>query len=322
MKTKILLESGTNELEIVEFQIRETDSDGQEIIGYYGVNVAKVREIIRCPQPTIIPHTHPAIEGVFNFRGRVMTLVNLGKWLGKQQDYTKTARVIVMEFYNVLNGFLVHAVSRIHRVSWEQVDSPDSMRLGMGHEESIVGTIRFENRIVMLIDFEKIVSEINPNLSISVPEQAIEDLGENVGREQLNILIVDDSAMIRRLLNDTLTRAGFNVIISNNGQDAYQKLVFYAECLRENTLKTQDKVDLVVTDIEMPQMDGLHLVKRMKGDDILQKLPVILFSSMGGAENRLKAKRVGADGFISKPEISILISIVDNLLGIATEEDK
>ena len=314
---QILLESGTNELEIVEFQLNEkaTTEGGPEEPSFYGINVAKVREIIKPPKITHVPNTEMSIEGMFNFRGTVIPLINLAKWLGRSENFSDSARTIVVEFNNMINGFLVHGVSRIHRISWEQVEPTSNLSFA-SDQESIIGGVKFDDRIVMLLDFERIVSELNPQLQIGVESPVSTRPGEARPHQAHppNILICDDSAIIRRLLSDTLSRAGYTVQVAHNGLEGLEILQETATKCQEIGADVTNEVQLLITDIEMPQMDGMHLTKRLKADERYDMLPIIIFSSIASEENRIKAKRVGADGYISKPEIHNLLQLVSLMM--------
>ena len=318
-QTKILLESGTNELEVVEFYLDEADPliegvelppdalqtpDGERIYrGYYGVNVAKVVEIIRMPKVTELPEVqHPSVLGAFNQRSRIIPLVDLAQWLGKvnvpSQDQPKT---IVTEFNNVTTAFKVSGVNRIHRISWEAVEPPNQYVAAVS-SNCIVGVVRLEGRIVFLLDLEKVVSNLNPKLGLR-----LDDLGEDWDASTgYRALIADDSALVREMQRDLLEKAGFSVIVTNNGREAWECLTAFKKRAEEEKRHISDFVQVVVTDIEMPVMDGLNLTSRIKEDSLLKQLPVLIFSSLITEKLRHRGESVGADGQISKPEVGQL----------------
>ncbi len=313
-QTNILLESGTNELEIVEFYIDEVDEHGNPYTGYYGVNVAKVLEIIRKPEVTAMPNQpHPCVLGAFNLRSRIIPLVDLSQWLGKRMRESGAHKVVVTEFNNVTNAFLVSGVNRIHRLSWTQVEPPDR-NLSAYTGSSITGVVKFDDRIVLLLDMERIIADLNPNLAFRLDKS--EEAREDEPRERVvRVLISDDSSMIRRTLSRGLEKVGFEVEQTDNGKDAWDRLLAIKAQAESEGRPLTDLLNIVVSDIEMPIMDGHNLCKRIKDDPVLGKLPVILFSSLITDRLRHKGDAVGADDQISKPDITNLARRIKNLLG-------
>ena len=300
--TNILLESGTNELEIVEFYINEQMAgQDQPYTGYYGVNVAKVLEIIKKPKITEMPSVpHPAVLGAFNLRSTIIPLIDLSLWLGKGAIQEPDAKVIVTEFNKVTNGFMVSGVTRIHRLSWEQVEPPGNY-ISQFAANSITGVVRIEDRIIFLIDMEKIIAELNPELAVNFTERLDISL-----EQQYTALVADDSDTIRNMLANVLEQANFKVIRARNGQEAWDNLLQIKSQATEENKKVTDYIHIVISDIEMPSVDGLNLTKRIKEDPELNVLPVILFSSLITDKTRHKGESVGADDQISKPEVGEL----------------
>ena len=316
-QSNILLEAGTNELEVVEFYLDEfvppsdaepqTDENGQPVAepsyrGYYGVNVAKVLEIIRMPKVTALPEVqHPSVLGAFNLRSRIIPLVDLAMWLGKthpvNEDQPKT---IVTEFNNVTTAFMVSGVNRIHRISWEQVEPPNKYVAAVSNN-TVIGVVKLEDRIIFLLDLEKVVANLNPKLGLR-----LDDLGEDWTNEGYRALVADDSALIREMQRDLLEKAGFTVEVVSNGRAAWERLLDFKKSAEESERPITDYVHVVVSDIEMPVMDGLNLTLRIKEDSMLKKLPVLLFSSLITEKLRHKGVSVGADDQISKPEVTQL----------------
>ncbi|SCM82257.1 Chemotaxis protein CheV [uncultured Sporomusa sp.] len=296
-KKGILLETGTNEFEIVEFSIGPVS---------YGINVAKVREVINPVPVTKMPNIHPWVDGIFTLRGRVMPLVNLPRCLGNQST-TTSPKVIVSELNNYYVAFLVDEVSRIHRISWTAMEPPPHI----ANSDMVVGIIKMAEKMVVLLDFEKIVADINPEMNekFSQIDSTTSTILDN--RKNKTILVAEDSKMLRDLLLSTLHTAGYAKIISTeNGQEAWNKI--------EQLIKTgeplENNVQLIITDIEMPQMDGHHLTKRIKEHEKCKHLPVVIFSSLINEEMRLKGESIGANGQVSKPEINQLIELVDRFI--------
>ncbi len=308
-QTNILLESGTNELEIVEFFIEEENLDGTVYSGFYGVNVAKVLEIIRLPQITEMPEaSHPCLLGAFNLRTRIVPLIDLSVWLGKTMAQTSSPKVIVTEFNYVTNSFLVSGVNRIHRLSWEQVEPPGN-HLAHYSDGSITGVVKFEDRIVLLLDMEKIIADLNPSLGLQLSE---EEPGRNEGEKTVKVLFADDSSMIRKTLSKGLQQAGFEVTVVSDGKQAWEQLLSLKEQAQDAPIT--DFINVIISDIEMPVMDGHNLTKRIKSDPVLKELPVLLFSSLITEALRHKGESVGADDQIAKPDIKSLTDRTKKLL--------
>jgi len=295
-KKGILLETGTNEFEIVEFSVGPVN---------YGINVAKVREVINLVPITKMPNSHPYVDGVFTLRGRLMPLVNLPRCLGSEENGATANNIIVSELNNYFVGFLVNEVSRIHRVSWAAMEPPPNI----SSSEMVVGVIKMGEKLVILLDFEKIVAEINPEINVkltTVPESS-DDL--RAQRKTKKILVAEDSHMLRDLLVETLHSAGYlNVTAYNDGKAAWDALSVIAQ----SSEPLEKSVNLLITDIEMPQMDGHNLLKRVREDRVLEKLPVVIFSSLINEEMRRKGEAIGANAQVSKPEIAQLIALLDS----------
>ncbi|HEY9897952.1 MAG TPA: chemotaxis protein CheV [Pantanalinema sp.] len=302
-KGEILLDAGTNELEVVEFMLSSPTASDALAMGYFGINVAKVKEIVTMPEPLGIPMTHPAIAGAMSLRGQVITLIDLAKWLGLPSDITKKTRVIVTEFNGAVTGFIVSSVSRIHRISWGQVVPPPAAAT-MGMSDCLTAVVKLEERVLLLLDFEAILADLNPNISLSARASNIKSEEKRADRR---ILVAEDSGAIRRIIVNTLTAAGFQVTACENGEEAWN-------WLSERSQAGESLPDLVISDIEMPQIDGLHLLSRIKSTDTLKHLPVIMFSSLGNESNRDKAIKLGARDLILKPDLPHLVDLVDATL--------
>lgn len=294
----ILLESGTNELEIVEFEVANNK---------FGINVIKVKEIIQPIPVTFIPHAHPHVEGIIQLRGEVLPVVDMLRVLGIQHsERNPQQKYIVAEFNKQRVVFHVDNVTQIHRISWNQIEKPSDMY--QGGTSQVIGVIKQNEQMILLLDFEKIMVDINPDSGISV--DSVKKLGQRE-RSEKRILIAEDSPLLRKLLFDTMSEAGYvNVEFFENGRDAYE----YLESIVKGGSDVSEHVQLVVTDIEMPQMDGHHLTRKIKEHPDLKKLPVIIFSSLITDDLRHKGDKVGAEDQISKPEIAELILRVDQLI--------
>lgn len=296
--TEILLESGTNEIEIMQFTIF-----GE----LYGINVAKVREIMMADKVKPVPHSHPAVEGIFKPREILLTVINLPKYLTGQSGEKNDRDLFIITNFNKMHiAFRVHTVVGISRISWENIQKPDKA-LTNGEDGVATGIAQCGGHLVTILDFEKIVAEIAPETSIQVHD--IDALGERVPRDQ-PIILAEDSILLTKMIKDSLFRAGYgNLKNFNNGKEAWE----YLESIR-NDSDFYKKAALLITDIEMPEMDGHRLTKLVKDDEKMRRMPVIIFSSLINEEMRRKGKQLGADEQLSKPEIGRLVEIMDELL--------
>ncbi len=300
MDTGILLESGTNELEILEFRV------GQN---YYGINVAKIREILNYQTPTPIPNSDPRIAGIFMPRDEIISIVNLPRVMNMDVPVDPQHDMYIVTNFNQLNtAFHVNSVDGIHRVSWTEIIKPDST-INTEGSGMATGIIRINGRLIIILDFEKIVAEINPETGLKVSD--VEHM-INRSRNDSPIVIAEDSPLLSKMLVNCLEQAGFvNVNVSANGKECWDKLQSFKE---HGTL--EKNVACIITDIEMPQMDGHRLTKLIKDDSEMKSIPVIIFSSLINEEMRRKGESMGADMQLSKPEIGLLVSAIDQVLGI------
>jgi len=298
MSSEILLESGTNELEILEFTVGNN---------HYGINVAKVKEILPYHEPTPVPNAHPCIEGLFMPRDQIISILDLATCLNMPKSSDVRKDMFVLTNFNQINvAFHVHTVEGIHRVSWRDIVKPDST-VNVGRNGIATGIIKFDSRLVIVLDFEKIVSDISPETGLKVSD--IDHL-RGRKRNELPILISEDSHLLSSLITECLHKSGYiNITTTDNGQEAWNLLNKYKE---EGTVK--DKVACIITDIEMPQMDGHRLTKLVKDDSVLHDIPVVIFSSLVTEEMRKKGEALGADAQLSKPEIGQLVETIDGIL--------
>lgn len=296
MDTNILLESGTNELEILEFALGNNR---------YGINVAKIREILSYQPVTPIPNANPSVEGIFMPRDVMITVINLKRCIGLPE--TDNEGLFIITNFNKLNiAFHVDEVIGIHRVSWEDIIKPDSTINSQDNGVS-TGVIKLDDKLIIILDFEKIVTDISPETGLKVS-----DMDEVVSRDRSDcpILIAEDSPLLSKLITDCLKKAGYtHQIVTANGQEAWDKI---CEFKKEGTLK--DKVHCIITDIEMPIMDGHRLTKLAKTDDDVKGIPLIIFSSLVNEEMRRKGETLGADAQLTKPEIGNLVEAIDKLI--------
>lgn len=299
-ETEILLESGTNELEIMEFTIA-----GE----LFGINVAKVKESMMIIPVKPMQKSHPDIEGIIKPRDKVITVINLARYLGMPLSETPERDIFIATNFNQQEfAFHVHTVVGIDRISWTNVKKPEKIIYG-GEDGVATGIAEYEGRLITILDFEKIVAEINPEMSIQYSD--VEALGTR-DRSDKPILVAEDSRLLSKLVIECLHRAGYqNIIKADNGQEAWDYLCE----VRSSDDEVLDHVSCIVSDIEMPQMDGHRLTKLVKTDPRLKKIPLILFSSLISDDMRIKGQQLGADEQITKPEIAKLVGIIDHLIG-------
>ena len=281
-KKGILLETGTNEFEIVEFSIGKVN---------YGINVAKVREVITRTPVTTMPEAHPYVDGLFTLRGKAMPLVNMARCLNLQTT-DELQNIIVTEINNYDIGFLVGNVYRIHRISWKNMEPAPNV----GEGSRVVGIIKMEDRIVLLLDFETIIAEINPEINQKLTTVAEAPQDAKTRRGAAHVVVAEDSKMLRDLLVSTL-------------HEAWD----YLQDLSRKNGPIENHVRIIISDIEMPKMDGHRLLKLVREDDRLSDVPLVLFSSLTSEEMRRKGDSLGASGQVSKPEINQLINLLDTL---------
>lgn len=298
-ETEILLESGTNEMEIMEFTIY-----GES----YGINVAKVREIMMSDTIKPIPHSHPCVEGIFKPRDIVLTVVDLPRYLTDKPTERQEKDLFIVTNFNKLNiAFRVQFVVGIQRISWKNIQKPDKT-LSHGKEGIATGIAQCNGQLITILDFEKIVTEIAPETGIQMTE--IEELGNRPAKDH-TIVFAEDSVLLATMVSQSLKKAGYTKLKQfNNGREAWD----YLSSVRDDK-DLPSKVSAIITDIEMPEMDGHRLTKLVKEDPVLKDIPLVIFSSLINTEMEVKGKNLGADAQLSKPEIGHLVSVLDHLLG-------
>ena len=293
----ILLESGTNEIEIMEFTINGN---------LYGINVAKVREIIMSAEVKAMPHAHPAVEGIFKPRDIVITVVDLPAYLGVQMEKGEKDLFIITNFNKMYIAFRVNTVECISRISWTDIHKPDKTVSG-GAEGVATGIAQCGKDLVTILDFERIVAEIAPETTIQMDE--IDQMGPRP-RSDAPIWIAEDSILLSKMIENCLRKAGYaNLRMFSNGQELWDSL----NALPRD-VKLSQEAALIITDIEMPQMDGHRLTKLIKSHQRFAPIPLIIFSSLISEEMRIKGRQLGADEQMSKPEIGHLVDVMDHLL--------
>jgi two-component system chemotaxis response regulator CheV len=296
-KAEILLETGTNELEVMEFTIGGN---------HFGINVAKVIELMQYSRViTPMPNSNPYIEGVFKPRETILTVINLASYMGLPPSENNERDILIITNFNqITTAFHVHSVEAIHRISWDAIEKPDRSIYG-GEEGLITGIARFDDRLIAIVDFEKIVTDISPQSGIRL--ESLKSLGKRQ-KSSRPILVAEDSPLLEKMILQALESTGFsNVTCCSNGAEAWDLLLSY----KDNDGDISEYVAIVITDIEMPKLDGHRLVKLIREDERLNKLPVIIFSSLIDEDMRAKGASLGATAQISKPEIANLVHLID-----------
>ena len=284
-----ILEVGQNRMELVDFRLFRLDEEGEEREGIYGINVAKVIEIIKMPEDiSETPNTSEFVEGMFNLRGSVVPLVNLPKWMGIAEPDEldrRNFKVIITEFNRIKVGFIVHETTKIRRVSWDDINAPELSSVS-SVDSKVTGIIKVENdELLLLLDFESIVDE----LGFYNKENREIDLEKDEFGGNRTVLIIDDSSSARKIVNNALIKEGFKTVLAENGKAALD--IVYED---------KYKIDAIICDVEMPVMDGYTFTKTLKSDDKYKNIPVIMHSSLSGVENSDKGMRAGADYYVVK----------------------
>ena len=310
MKEKeILLETGTNEFEILEFFIEEKlSAEGGTERNSFGVNVAKVVEVIESPNLEIKDYAvNPSFLGTIPLRDIVLPVIDLSVWLGLERAKHDHETIIVTEFSQSVQGFLVSGVVEIQRLNWKELIPPGDYIRRM-NTKSIIGMVDKGDHYIQLLDLEHIVSDLNPK---AVSEQWSTTVRSS---KAYRALVAEDSPTIREMLDKNLTNSNFQVKIVDNGEEALRFLADIKERARAEKKKVKDFLEIVISDIEMPLLDGFTLTKKIKTDEELQDLPVILYSSIITDELRHKGESVKADVQVSKPEMNKMAEMAIELI--------
>lgn len=303
MNTNILLESGTNELELLEFQVGDSN---------FGINISKVVEIMINQEVTPVPNSPDEVEGVFIPRDKLISVIDLHKVINAPHTKTGKEIFIICEFNRMHVAFHVTKVKGIQRISWSDISDPPSVANGNGTDAVglATGVAKINDRIIIIMDFEKIVSTLNRDAGLDV--NGLDKLARpSAAIGNKHIVVADDSKFLNKMITDSLSSIGFHNIISfSNGQDAWD----YVQSFRDKGDNINDYIACIISDIEMPKMDGHRLTKLIKDDKIFRRIPVLLFSSLINEQMIAKGKSVGADGQFSKPQIKELISYLTQIL--------
>ncbi len=310
MKKDDVLQVSSNEMELVDFRIFKKMPDGKIYEGIYGINVAKIREIIKMPPLTELPGSEEYIEGIFDLRGVVVPVIDFAKWMGiqvpTQEEMNITPRVIITEFNNVLIGFVVHDAKRIRRISWSDIE-PASFSSGNSKldQSKITGITRIENNeILLMLDLESIVEEVglyHPSLESSFEVESFDGL----------VLVLDDSKTARKIEVDALKKMGFDVVEAKDGQEGLEKL---EELYGVYGDSTKDKLKLILSDVEMPRMDGFHFAAKVKDDDRFSSVPIVFSSSISDAFSNSRGEQAGAEAYLVKFEADKFVQKISEII--------
>jgi len=277
---------GQNRLELLLFRLRSKQ--------VYGINVFKVKEVLQCPKLSSIPNSRHVVRGVSHIRGETIPIIDLSMAIGLPgipQEQLATSFVIITEYNRKTQGFLVSSVDRIMNMNWEDIVPPPK---GAGRDVYLTAVTRIEDKLIEIIDVEKILSEVSP-LREDVTEELVAKSAERIPGH-LPVLVVDDSAVARRQIQRCLTAIGMEVVTHNDGKQALK----YLKDITQDGSKARDHLSLIISDVEMPEMDGYTLVTRIKEDPALKDVFIMLHTSLSGVFNRAMVQKVGADDFMAK----------------------
>ncbi|MHC5347876.1 chemotaxis protein CheV [Metapseudomonas furukawaii] len=275
---------GQNRLELLLFRL-----DGTQL---YGINVFKVKEVLQCPRLTLMPKSSPVVRGVANIRGGTIPILDLSMATGRRGlDDLKNSFVIITEYNTKVQGFLVRSVERIVNMNWEEIHPPPK---GTGRDHYLTAVTRVDKQLVEIIDVEKILAEVAP--TSEVVSEGVVDIETQCKAVSKRVLIVDDSSVARKQVMRCLETVGVEVVALNDGRQAYN----YLRQMAEDGKAPEQELLMIVSDIEMPEMDGYTLTAEIRNDPRMQKVHILLHTSLSGVFNQAMVKKVGADDFLAK----------------------
>lgn len=304
-----ILKTGQNELEIIDFRLYEDREEGiYEWI--LGVNVAKVREVLRMPTLTRVPNMPKEVEGMAEIRGELIPVISLAKWMGMPEPTERKKYLLFMEFLREKVGVIIHKANRIRRISWQDIKrAPDVLNSRLNGR--ITGVVDVEDGLLLILDFEGILNDMNLLQVFNLPAEQ----EKREARKKLKVLVAEDSAVARKIIKDILESAGHEVILTESGRQAWEKLNQMFNEASSYGKNIRDFIDMVLTDIEMPEMDGLTLTKLIKETPGFLNLPVIVNTTLSDEANQQKAKTVGADDYLVKFDAKNLVELVEKYGG-------
>ncbi len=311
IKTDILLDVGTNELEIIEFKV------GTQT---FGVNVAKVKKVLhfKPEMMTGLAEAPAGVEGLLYYQEKPVLLVNLRKVLGLEAPPADDARrlALVTHFNDVFFSFLIDGVNRIHRLSWKQLQPFEETIPGA--TACVTGTVTIEGRVIMILDLEHLMADISPETSVKASLGVDREIPSDVRRAAVRVVYAEDSSMIRRITVQKLREGGYTQVQAfENGQRAYDHLAALADQAKAEGKSPESAFDILLTDIEMPQMDGLTLCRHVREGLKMKTKPVVIYSSLINEQMAAKCRSVGSSAHVSKPKIEEIVGLLDGFCGIA-----
>ena len=292
------LKVGSNEMELVDFRILSQQED-EVYEGIYGINVSKVREIIRVPALTELPSTPEFIEGIFDLRDVVIPVVNLAKWMGitEPEGLEKSSRIIITEFNNVLIGFIVHEAKRIRRINWSDIEPATFMSNSSTVDgNKITGVTKIEgDNVLLILDLESVVQD----LGLYSPD--VDAIPQELEKFSGLALVLDDSSTARRIVKEALIKMGFQVVEAMDGQDGLEKLEGLYDTYGDSI---SEHLKLIISDVEMPRMDGFHFAANVKEDGRFANIPIVFNSSISDHFSEGRGMEAGGEAYLVKFEAS------------------
>ncbi|MFO8155325.1 MAG: chemotaxis protein [Pseudomonadota bacterium] len=284
--------AGTNKLEILLFSLGTDPNTGREEL--FGINVFKVKEVMRVPEIVHAPDMPPGVEGMVSLRGNTLPVINLAQFCDIRQE-EKPQILVVTEYNRFQQGFLVHSVDQILRMDWDAIKAPPSM-MAHRHGGLVTAVSELEDgRLVMILDVEKVLDETTGRTADPL---IYEDIGTI--DQPATVFFADDSSVARKQIQKTLDTMGVRHMGATNGKEAWNKLQMLADEAENRGERLRDRIDLILTDVEMPEMDGYVLTRKIKEDARTRDIPVIMHSSLSSTTNEERGKAVGADNYVAK----------------------
>ena len=334
-KEERMLQIGSNKFELVDFRLKDFPKGSDTSVGepmyegIYGINIAKVREINKIIQFTKMPNCHECIEGLLELREEAIPIINLAKYLGYQStEIRPTDNVIICEFNGIVTGFVVHQAMKIRRISWDSISPPARL---VGKEGGCVtgmyklpkGTENEHDLMLLILDFEKIVAEINGETEMlhKFTEDKQNHRYSEMGDESKTVLVIDDSLTARTQVELFLTQHGYKVMTANDGEEGLFILNTLHEQAEAQGKQLFDILQVVITDVEMPRMDGHAFTQAVRKDPRYTGLPILMHTSLSGRANQESGKTL-ADEYVVKFNGDILITTVEKMWKKLVDERK
>ncbi len=284
---------GQNRLELLLFKLK-----GNQI---FGINVFKVKEVLQCPKLTMMPKRNPVVSGIAHIREGTIPIIDLNHAIGGDPiaDITSSF-VIITEYNRVILGFLVSSVERIVNLNWSEVQAPPC---GTGKDNYLTAVTEFDGKIVEILDVEKVFFQVSSDSEMQVDESEYQVVKEDV---VFKVLVADDSSVARKQMQKCIENVGVETVMMKNGKETLDHL----KQINEEGKKITEEYIMLISDIEMPEMDGYTLTAELKSDPNMNDLHIVLHTSLSGCFNEAMIKKVGADDFLGKFQPNLLAEIV------------